>query len=282
MKQLNLMFGALFFAANLMIFSCVQWNDSTQMLRTVTSTSEISTSPDVSSASNFLPSLDFSSSLRFSADNFEFAYSVGTRFIANITKDQLQKAQVVSDIIPVRNVETVQSYHNIELNTFEEERKHEIKAIGESEFLNTEQKRLLQSLDYTSDFYVTGSVKRRYVTSDALSTDTLVLYLSVVPHNPATYSEGLEGLVAYLKEYSKQDIGIALKEQVKAGKISFVVTKTGGLGEVKLTSTSGYQSIDDKMISLIRQMPGSWEGATNAQGEKVDQELVFSFGLIGC
>lgn len=276
MKQLNLILCSLFFAAFLTTLGCVQWKESNQMPRTISMESE------VSSASDFLPSFDFLPGFKSSADKFEFAYNVGTRFIANITKENLQKAKVVSDIIPVRNKETVQSYHNIELNTFEEGRNHEIKTTGESEFLNAEQKHLLQSMDYTSDFYITGSVKRRNGTNDALLTDTLVLYLSVVPENPATYSEGINGLVAYLKEYSKQDIGIALKEQVKAGKISFIVTKTGGLGEVKLTSTSGYQSIDDKMISLIKHMPGSWEAASNEAGQNVNQELVFSFGLIGC
>lgn len=35
-------------------------------------------------------------------------------------------------------------------------------------------------------------------------------------------------------------------------------------------------------MGLITHAPGKWEAAENANGEKVDQDLVFSFGTIGC
>jgi hypothetical protein len=36
------------------------------------------------------------------------------------------------------------------------------------------------------------------------------------------------------------------------------------------------------MTELITNFPGTWEPAENSKGEKVDQELVVSFGLMGC
>jgi hypothetical protein len=36
------------------------------------------------------------------------------------------------------------------------------------------------------------------------------------------------------------------------------------------------------MMELIQMTPGQWQPAENELGEKVDQELVVSFGLIGC
>jgi hypothetical protein len=36
------------------------------------------------------------------------------------------------------------------------------------------------------------------------------------------------------------------------------------------------------MIELVKAIPGTWEAATNSNGDKVEQELVFSFGTIGC
>ena len=39
---------------------------------------------------------------------------------------------------------------------------------------------------------------------------------------------------------------------------------------------------DKKMIELITNLPGKWAPAENQKGEKVDQELVISFGLMGC
>jgi hypothetical protein len=42
--------------------------------------------------------------------------------------------------------------------------------------------------------------------------------------------------------------------------------------------TTGYSSLDDKFIELIKNIPGLWIPAENSKGEHVDQELVFTFG----
>jgi len=36
------------------------------------------------------------------------------------------------------------------------------------------------------------------------------------------------------------------------------------------------------MIKLIKNLPGDWKPAENYKGELMDQELVVSFGLMGC
>jgi hypothetical protein len=36
------------------------------------------------------------------------------------------------------------------------------------------------------------------------------------------------------------------------------------------------------MIELISNSPGKWKPAENSVGEKVNQKLVFSFGMMGC
>jgi hypothetical protein len=33
---------------------------------------------------------------------------------------------------------------------------------------------------------------------------------------------------------------------------------------------------------LANNLPGKWQPAENAKGEKVDQVLVLSFGIVGC
>lgn len=49
-----------------------------------------------------------------------------------------------------------------------------------------------------------------------------------------------------------------------------------------MTSSSGYAALDERVIQLVNTLPGNWEPATNAAGEKVEQEFVFSFGTVGC
>ena len=56
----------------------------------------------------------------------------------------------------------------------------------------------------------------------------------------------------------------------------------GAVEQVKLERSSGYPAIDKVMIELIQNAPHKWSPATNAQGEAVDQELVISFGQLGC
>ncbi|MEL7004496.1 MAG: hypothetical protein AAFN93_17445 [Bacteroidota bacterium] len=64
--------------------------------------------------------------------------------------------------------------------------------------------------------------------------------------------------------------------------MSFTVTKNGTLENVRLTATSGYPSVDELMVELIDSLPAKRNPAENSEGEKVDQELVFFFGLMGC
>lgn len=275
MKQLNIILCMTFFTF-ISAIGYVQKNGTKDDLRT------IAVDPKRSSSFDFSQGLNLSPKRSLAGAEFEFAYDIGTRFLATITKEDLQNAQVISDIMPIRNIETIQSYANIELNTFEEDREREIKKKGLNEFLNAEQKRLLQSMDYTSDFYITGNVNRKLGSKDRLFVDSLVLYLTVVPHSPAKYTLGKDALISYLKDNSQQVIRIANRDQLKPGKISFVVSRHGTVRDINLSSTSGYDSIDETMISLIKNLPGSWEVASDAEGQIVDQELVFSFGLIGC
>jgi len=58
--------------------------------------------------------------------------------------------------------------------------------------------------------------------------------------------------------------------------------KIGTITNVKLDRTSGYLNMDKTMVELIKNTPGKWKQAENVKGENVDQELVVSFGMVGC
>ena len=109
-----------------------------------------------------------------------------------------------------------------------------------------------------------------------------VYYLTVIPEKEAAYASGHDALIAYLKENSKDKTAIIKEDKLQPGKVNFTITKNGTIANVKLTSTSGYTSVDKALIELITYMPEKWDPATNSKREKVDQELVFFFGLAGC
>ena len=211
-----------------------------------------------------------------------FVYKIDNRFFASIDKEKLDKAQSILDIFTPRHERSTISYYNITISTYHENYEMQLKQRGENEVLTDGQIQLLQSLDYGESFYITGNTKRKGEACNVTFEDTMVLYLTVVPSKAALYTAGDDDLITYLKKGSKEAIAIAHKDQLQPGKISFKISKDGTLGEVKLTDSSGYDSIDEKMLELIQEMPGSWQAATNAKGEKVDQELTFFFGEIGC
>jgi hypothetical protein len=68
-------------------------------------------------------------------------------------------------------------------------------------------------------------------------------------------------------------------DDLGAIKLSFIVTKEGIVSNVKHDAmTTGYPSIDEKFMDLIKNIPGKWSPAENSKGEKMDYELVFTFG----
>jgi outer membrane biosynthesis protein TonB len=85
-----------------------------------------------------------------------------------------------------------------------------------------------------------------------------------------------------LKRNSKKAIGSASQSDMAPGKINFLVTKDGLVDDVQLEYSCGQSSIDERMLEIVKEIPGRWKVATNAKGEKVDEKLTFFFGNQGC
>ncbi len=213
---------------------------------------------------------------------FEFIYKVDTRFSKTITKEQIDAALSVEDVIPREEVKKVGSYLKIHLTTFVEDRLDWIQVSCEGALFNKEQIQMLQSMDYSSSFSITGKVKKLDTQTSTMIEDTLIYYMTVVPYKPAAYMEGSDALIHYIKTQSREAAAIVDEKIIRPGKISFMITKEGGIGRAKLTSTSGDIPLDIRMLEVVKNIPGKWDIARNERGENVDQELVLFFGLIGC
>lgn len=258
MKQRILIFCAVVTTLSLSAFGYVNWKDANPNMNEI-----------ISDTTN-------------KASDFDFVYSMQNRFQKTITKEKIDQALSITDIIPVNENNQIESYFNILLTAFAESRKDWIQVRGTDEHLDDAQLLMIQTFGYGSSFSITGNIKKLDETSGQLVNDTIIHYMTVVPDNPTTYKDGTESLINYLKENSADVIAIAKKDQVQPGKISFLVTEDGSIDQVSLKNTSGYTLIDEKMLSLIREIPGSWKIAINAKGEKVAQKLVFFFGSMGC
>ncbi len=216
----------------------------------------------------------------YAQPEIDLYYHVAPRFNHRVTKEDLSNVKSIMDIYPENATNDHQSFHNVKVAILSDGK--EIVENGENEFLTDAQKDLLSKLDYSTNFYVHADCKRKNSYTGLWEDNYIVYYITVVPEKQAEYVNGQEALIQYLKEKSARYTGVIERKHLQPGKVSFTVTKTGEIDGVKLTSTSGYQSVDQKLIGIIKELPGEWDSATNSKGEKVDQELVFYFGLQGC
>lgn len=207
----------------------------------------------------------------------DLVYKVDSRFIWNITKEDLLNATSIVDILPAKATQSIMSYHSVRIEIIDE-----ASIMGDSHILTAAQLHLLQSVDYATDIYIRADYKIKNAYTGEFVHEYLPYYISIIPETEAEYEGGHDALAAYLRENSKDKTAIITRDKLKPGKVSFTVTKEGTIADATLTSTSGYPSVDEALVELISNMPEKWNPAANAKGEKVDQKLVFFFGLQGC
>lgn len=211
----------------------------------------------------------------------DFIYDVGPRFAA-IKKEDLDKAKTFNDFIDAEEAERIASYKTMTVTILNGDNMIDIIETSSNETLTPEQLTLLHDAPYSTNLIIKADFMERYPGTDYLGTNYASPYLTIVPEKQATYVDGKEALKEYLKvesEIARKDVD---PEKLQAAKLFFTVTKHGTIESVKLDRSSGYPIVDKTMIELITKTQTSWKPAENSKGEKVDQELVVSFGLGGC
>lgn len=209
--------------------------------------------------------------------DLDLFYHVDSRFMTTITKENLLKARSIVDILPAKATKSIKSYQSVQVDIIDK-----ASVSGDNEVLNAVQIKLLQSADYSTNIFIRSDYKVKNADSGELEDSYLTYYITIIPEKEAEFTGGKDALISYLKENSKDKTSIIKQDKLQPGKVSFTVTKEGKIANVKLTSTSGYSSVDEALVQLITKMPEKWEPAENSKGEKVDQELVFFFGTVGC
>jgi hypothetical protein len=211
-------------------------------------------------------------------------YNVGNRWSV-MTKEGLIKAKSLSDLVPGEKNKMRDSYKNVLLAVLHNDKDvRDIKtsAIGQSKILNAAQLALLRSCDYSTNLRITALSQVKDVNTGMFEDDSLVYYMTIIPETEAVFEGGFNALIEYLRESSKDRVAIIEEDKVQPGKVFFTVTKNGTIENIKLVATSGYPSVDKELVRIVTRMPEKWNPALNSEGEKVDQEFVFSFGSMGC
>lgn len=224
----------------------------------------------------------------------DFAYDVDSRYLMTITKAEIDQVRSMKslmpqkdftqgrDFIPVKEVETFITFRSVSVSIID----HNYRAVaietGDGDLFNAAQLNLLQTAPYSSNILIKAEYQEKDNVTGALYYKYATPHITIIPEMETQYVLGNDALIEYLREGSKEKTGNVITAKLKPGKVGFTVTSTATISKVKLLSSSGYPAIDGMMLELISTIPGRWNPASNAEGEKVDQELVFSFGMIGC
>jgi len=211
----------------------------------------------------------------------DFFYKVDTRF-RGVKKGMVDNAKSVTDFLPKEHTQSIVSYKSVSVTILEDTKQTGIKETGTSELLTAAQIKLLRSTDYSTNILIRADYQNKNEHTGKLQNNYSTPYLTIVPEKQAMYENGKNALIEYLKENSKVETAYVQKNILQPGRLFFTVSKNGVISDVTLGATSGYPAIDKKMIQLMYEAPGKWKPAENLKGEKVDQELVFSFGEVGC
>ncbi|MBT8255346.1 MAG: energy transducer TonB [Bacteroidia bacterium] len=211
----------------------------------------------------------------------DFIYDVGPRFNP-IKKTDLAKARSFSDFIAEEHANRITYYTFVSVIVLNGDEKTKIRETGNDGDLTAAQIKLLQSFDHSSNLMVWADYQEHEFHTGELQFSTWTPYLTVVPETQATYNGGKDVLMDFLKEKSKEFIAHVDEDKLKPAKLLFTVTSEGSVTNVSLDRSSNYTDVDQNMIELITKTAGNWEPAKDEAGNKVDQVLTVSFGLMGC
>jgi hypothetical protein len=209
----------------------------------------------------------------------DLVYKVDSRYIHQATAAQFSEARTILDLLPAEATENIIYYQEVSVTNLDNE--HEITSAGGPGF-SPEQMDYLRSIDYSSNVLIRSDYIMQDEYNDVGRKSYLTYFYTVIPEREATYEGGQNALIAYLREGSAEAVKVITKDGLKPGRISFTVTETGEIAEVHMESSSGFTSVDEKLVHLVEEIPGKWEVAVNDKGEAVPQRLVFFFGLEGC
>lgn len=211
----------------------------------------------------------------------DFFYDVGSRF-RGMTKAEVNNARSLYDFLSEQPTQQIVSYKSLSVIILKDDQETEIRETVYGDLLSFDQINLLQFSDYSTNFYIRAYFQEKNRFTGTLENNYATPYLTIVPEKQAAYVNGKDALLHYLSENNKENTANLNVKKLQPAKLYFTVGKNGAISNVRLDKSSGYPAIDDTMIQLITNAPGKWAPAEKSQGVNVDQELVVSFGIVGC
>lgn len=284
MKKSLIILCAVLIMLSLTAFGVLNWKDSkTEAYAKSDLAVNTTTEEPINSNSNFKPPIGpiLINYTEATIPTEDFNYNVGPRF-SPIKKGDIAKATSIEDFFSWEELWNIEILKSVEVIIIENDIQTQKRAIGYSKTLTKAQLELLQTANYATNFLIRIDYQEKNNTTGKLEYNYASPHLTIVPEKQAAYIEGKDALQNYLKENSKEARKEVDQNKLQAAKLYFTVTKEGHIENTRLDRTSNYPLVDKAMIELITKTNQKWKPAENEKGEKIDQELVVSFGLLGC
>lgn len=207
----------------------------------------------------------------------DFIYEIGTRFMP-IKKSIVLNAKTLKDVYDIETLNSMKTLEAVRLLKVVNDRQHDLNLAGTTANFTKEQLNYLQTLDYGDNIIFRTEFIDKYSGGYNYSTP----HHTIAPDVQAQYSEGFKALKTYFKDQTETIRKDVDPKQLRAGKLYFTVKKTGKIENIHLDHSSNYPKVDKQLIKLMKDLPGTWTPAKDENGNAVDQELVVSFGVMGC
>lgn len=211
----------------------------------------------------------------------DFFYGFGPRF-SPIKKSELKNITSMFDFLTSEEEKSISKLESVYVVRINHERQSGVREYSNTHELTPKQLEIIHSANYSEHFNLRGEYKGIDEETGQMVNSFFGPHYTVVPEKQAKYLPGETVLINYFTSGNKENTRNLDETKLRPAKLYFTVTMAGEISDIRLHNHSGYQKIDDAMSKLLQQLPGEWEPAENVDGEKVDQELVISFGMVGC
>ena len=214
-------------------------------------------------------------------DGIDFIYDIGPRF-APVKRAVIKNATTIDTFFDAYKLQEMEKLTYVRITIIAYDQETEASEVGYTTTFTAAQLALLKATSYNTSFMIKAEYQKKNSGAGGLEHDYNSPYLTIVPEKQASYFLGKEALKNYLTLESQEILKNVIPEKLQAAKLYFTINQKGGIENLYLDRSSGYPEVDKKMMEILSSVPGSWEPAENIDGEKVAQEMVVSFGLMGC
>lgn len=215
------------------------------------------------------------------AEDFKFYYGIDNRF-KGVPLHRLQAAVSIEDFLGDGYTAQISDYESVKLYKATDGKLSEDYYSSSNNILSEAQKDFFKTVTYGTDFNFDIQFFEQKDGYEEPIADRVTPYLTVVPAIETYYKPGQDELIRYLRENNEPNtLGLNDKDILPA-RIRFVVNTQGKVEDISVIEASGLPRVDLNLVQLLKNLPGEWEPARNAKGEKVAQPLVLFFGNRGC